>query len=73
LPLVLAVHPELLGIGIDEGTAIIVRGDRFDVIGTSKVFVYGGHDKPDDAGPYVVLEAGDQYDLAARKILKRAR
>jgi len=32
-------HPDLVGIGIDESTAVIVRGDAFDVIGKSSVVV----------------------------------
>jgi cyanophycinase len=66
LPQVLRAHPTLLGIGIDEETAIVVRGATFDVIGASKVFVYGGHDHLDARKPYVILEPGDRYDLAAR-------
>ncbi|MDD8019798.1 MAG: cyanophycinase [Acidobacteriota bacterium] len=38
---VIAGHPELLGIGIDEETAIIVYPDQtFDVIGNKNVIVY---------------------------------
>src|SRR5216117_4087185 len=33
---VIKAHPVLLGIGLDEGTAVIVRGDRFEVVGPSK-------------------------------------
>ena len=32
-------HPDLVGIGIDESTAVIVRGHAFDVIGKSSVVV----------------------------------
>ncbi len=32
---VIEAHPELLGIGLDENTAIVVRGDSFRVIGES--------------------------------------
>ena len=32
-------HPDLLGVGIDEGTAVIVTGERFEVIGRSSVVV----------------------------------
>ena len=32
-------RPSLVGVGIDESTAIVVRGDRFDVIGKSSVVV----------------------------------
>ena len=37
---VIEAHPELLGIGIDEDTAIVVRRDRFEVVGSSYVLVY---------------------------------
>ncbi len=58
---VVAAHPELLGIGIDEGTAIVVQGDSFEVIGPSKVAIYE-HDRP-----YYFLAGGDRFDLAARR------
>ena len=70
LPQVIERHPQLLGIGIDEGTAILVRGDEFEVIGASRVFVYGGTDPQDDEGPWAVLEPGTRYDLRGRRILK---
>jgi len=73
LPKVLAAHPELLGIGIDEGTAIVVHGDEFEVIGRSKAFVYGSAEKPDADGPFVALTAGDRFDLAHRVTLSRGR
>jgi hypothetical protein len=33
----LAQHPGLAGFGIDEGTALVLRGDRLSVIGDSYV------------------------------------
>jgi len=39
---ILEVHPELLGIGLDENTAIVVHGDEFEVIGESFVAIYDG-------------------------------
>ena len=57
---------------VDEGGAWVVRGDRAEVIGRSKGFIYGGKD-PNDAGrPFLVLHPGDQYNLATRHVLKRA-
>jgi cyanophycinase len=32
-------HPSLVGVGIDESTAVIVRGTRFEVVGRSSVVV----------------------------------
>ena len=54
-------HPELLGIGIDEGTAIVVQGDQFEVIGASKVAIY------ENGKPYFFLSPGDRFDLAIRQ------
>jgi len=39
---ILDTHPELLGIGLDENTAIVVQGNEFEVIGESYVAVYDG-------------------------------
>ncbi|HVL67979.1 MAG TPA: cyanophycinase [Vicinamibacterales bacterium] len=33
-------HPKLLGVGIDEATAAILRGDRIEVVGRSAVVVF---------------------------------
>ncbi len=58
--------PDLLGIGIDEDTAIIVRGDHFDVIGASKVAIYDPH-RTNDLSPYYFLHAGDGFNLQTRE------
>lgn len=39
---ILEAHPHLLGIGLDENTAIIVNKDEFEVIGKSYVAIYDG-------------------------------
>jgi len=39
---ILDAHPELLGLGLDENTAIVVHGDEFEVIGESYIAVYDG-------------------------------
>ncbi len=39
---ILRAKPELLGLGLDEDTGIIVQGDTFTVIGESFVAVYDG-------------------------------
>lgn len=38
-------HPELIGIGIDEATAILVKGNLAEVIGESQVLVYENPDR----------------------------
>lgn len=67
---VLEAHPRLLGIGIDEGTAIVVQGDTFEVVGASKVAVYDGGGTDDGPG-YVFLSPGARYDLRTRSVLAR--
>ena len=37
---VIEAHPELLGLGIDEDTAIVIQQDQFEVLGRSYVVVY---------------------------------
>jgi cyanophycinase len=39
---ILDAHPELLGIGLDENTAIVVSGNTFEVIVKSYVAIYDG-------------------------------
>src|SRR5438874_540520 len=66
--------PDLLGIGLSERTAIIVRGDRFEVLGAWKVAV---HDNTRSyqpwEKPYLVLSTGDVYNMKSRKIEKLGR
>ncbi|MBN8729102.1 MAG: cyanophycinase [Acidobacteria bacterium] len=62
---VVARFPKLLGLGIDEGTALVVRGDRARVIGVSKVAVYEHASRA--AEGYYFLEAGEEFDLRLRR------
>lgn len=68
---VIARYPGLLGIGIDEGTAILVQRDLAEVIGRSRVAFYNTSDGT--AGTYYFLEAGDAFDLAARRTVRGDR
>ncbi len=57
-------HPELLGIGIDEKAAIVVTGDRFEVIGKGRVAIY---DNQKHGGNwYYWLNTGDVFNLRTR-------
>lgn len=63
-------YPQLLGIGIDETTAITVTGSKATVSGKGKVYFYDRRqpvypDRPD----YIALASGQSYDLAAREII----
>jgi cyanophycinase len=67
---VIEAHPELLGIGIDEGTAILVRGNQFEVLGASYVAVYDAKQwaaNPARKGQFRLLGRGEAFDLKQRR------
>jgi len=61
--------PQYLGLGVSEDTAIIVRGDVFEVFGRWKVAVHDNQRayQPWEK-PYFVLSHGDVYNLKARRV-----
>ena len=62
-------YPQLLGIGIDERTGIVVTGSTAEVIGKSKVAFYDTRTKPKDGETdYIEVPSGGKYDLAKRKM-----
>ena len=63
-------QPHLLGIGLSEDTAIIVTGDKFEVMGDWMVAVHDNTRayQPWEK-PYFVLAPGDMYDMRARRIV----
>lgn len=66
-------YPQLLGIGIDEATALVVTGHTAEVVGKSKVAFFDYRSGP-PAGEkdYLEVPAGGHYDLKARRLLPRA-
>lgn len=76
---ILEKRPELLGIGLDESTAIIVQGNEFEVIGKSYVVVFDGSfwsregsdlkKLPQANSLFYFLRSGDKYNLQKRKVL----
>lgn len=58
---VVDVHPEILGIGIDEDAALLVRANRFEVIGTGRVAIYDNQRR--EGSWYYWLKSGEQFDL----------
>jgi cyanophycinase len=68
---VMKKYPDLIGIGISEGTAIVVTGDRFEVIGKWKVAVHDttrAHEPWEK--PWFILQLGDVYNMKTRKVEK---
>ena len=74
-------NPRVLGIGIDEDTAIMVEGDSFQVLGRGAVYIVDGtgvtHSNIAEAEPdrtlsmydvrMHVLSRGDAFDMARRR------
>ncbi len=77
-------HPELVGVGVDEATAVWVRpDDTFQVLGEGWVVVYDASGAEIRRDPYGdggvalgahgltthILRPGEVYDVAARKVV----
>ena len=77
---VIKQKPELLGIGIDESTAIVVQRDTCQVIGASYVAIYdiaqingqskGPRGENSSSGPFYYISRGQRFDLKERKIVR---
>lgn len=64
-------YPQLLGIGIDETTAIEVSGSTAIVSGKGSVYFFDGTKRSeDDSPPFVKLQQGDRYDLIQRATIR---
>lgn len=64
---VISAHPTLLGLGLDEGTAIFVNGNQAEVAGAGLLYVHNGAEAGSGDLPYVTLRAGEVLDLKARR------
>jgi cyanophycinase len=62
-------HPEVLGIGLDESTAIVVQGQQFEVVGASKIAIHdgrsvqGAQERNGGKKKYFFMGPGEKYDL----------
>jgi len=62
-------HPDVLGIGLDESTAIVVQGQQFEVIGASKIAIHDGRvvkaaqERNGGKKKYFFMGPGEKYDL----------
>ncbi len=59
-----ATYPQLLGIGIDEATAIVVTGSSAEVTGRGAVYFFDRRNK--EATVKTKVEPGEVYDLVSR-------
>ncbi len=77
---ILELYPDLLGIGLDENTAIHVTGDTFEVIGRSYVAIYDQsrwsaerdtiYQMPADSKEFYFLRRGQRYDMRTRTVIR---
>ena len=77
---ILKVYPELLGIAIDEDTALIVNKNDAKVFGSTYAAFYDGgfwsregsdlKNLPPPSSRFYFLKAGDKYDLGLRKVVE---
>lgn len=80
--------PELIGIGLDESTSIVVQKDSLEVLGKSYAVIYdyntiagkgethvveNREEYTASNGPFIFLSNGQKYDLRNRKVIKEAR
>jgi cyanophycinase-like exopeptidase len=64
-----ARHPELVGLGLDEDTALVVRGRECRVVGRGGVSIFARAGGGSAAMPACeILRAGDRYDFQAARV-----
>ena len=76
---VIKARPDLLGIAIDESTAIVVQQNTFEVIGNSYVGIYEAGQianstkypsgQNSTGGPFYFISKGQKFDLQTRKVI----
>ena len=64
-------YPGMLGIGLDEDTAIVVNGDEFEVIGKSYAVIYSNKPVAGANGRFYFMGAGDRFDMKERQATRR--
>jgi cyanophycinase len=77
---ILDSKPELLGIGLDENTGIIVTGNEFEVVGEHYIAIFDGTRWSEERNStiqlktgqqqFYFLKAGNKYNMKQRKIIK---
>jgi len=76
LEAVVAKHPDVLGIGLDESTAIVVRGQQFEVTGASKVAIHDGRivkgAQERNGKKYFFMAPGERYNLTKLERIGRS-
>jgi cyanophycinase len=70
MTLLMKTYPQFLGIGLDEGTAIIVQGQVAEIMGPGQVHFYDRRKPVEEGKPdHDSFNVGNRYDLKERKLL----
>ena len=64
---VIEKYPHLLGIGLDNDTGIVVRGDEFEVVGAHRVAIYDYTHVLEPNGKFYFLLPGWRYNMRTRE------
>ena len=67
---VIEAHPELLGIGIDEKTGVVITEDTFEVIGRTCIAVYDHEQLIPPNGKFFFLMPGDTYNMKTKEAFR---
>ena len=66
-------HPELVGIGVEESTALIMRGTTMEVFGKNTVAVFDrGSDGDEFSKEFEIVKAGQKYDFKQHRLMEQS-
>ena len=66
-------YPELIGLGVDESTALIVRGSTMEVVGQHHVTVFDRQSNaPTETPDFAVFKSGERYDFRQHRRMETA-
>jgi cyanophycinase len=64
-------YPQILGIGLDEGTALVVQGSTAEIIGRARAHFYDYRPGPPTGDhDYTTATQGQRYNLLDRNLIK---
>ena len=70
----MSTYPQFLGIGLDEATAIVVKGSTAEVLGRGKAHFYDSRKvRVPEAPDFEAVAAGTKYDLVKRKAIAESQ